>query len=303
MPKILCSVIFFIFCNQKVCTQTDSLGAPKFKARKIFLSTATGVGTVGSLIALNQAWYSEYNTGKFHFFNDNKEWLQMDKVGHVYSAYQTTRAMMEWFEWAGFSKNKKYFFGGSIGLTYLTAIEIMDGFSEGWGFSWGDQFANFGGASLAIAQEAIWNEQKILLKFSFAKSGLAHYNSSLLGSSLPEQILKDYNGQTYWLSVSPRAFFKKTKWLPEYLNIAFGYSAYGMLGGHENRILAQDNNGNVFKIERERRYYLSFDLDLTKIQTKSKVLKAVFSVVNILKIPAPTLQLSSGKLRFYGIYY
>src|SRR4051812_42271731 len=36
----------------------------------------------GSLIGLNELWYKNYPRSSFHFFNDNKEWLQMDKVGH-----------------------------------------------------------------------------------------------------------------------------------------------------------------------------------------------------------------------------
>ena len=39
-----------------------------------------------------------------------------------------------------------------------------------------------------------------------------------------------------------------------------------------------------------RQFYLSLDVDLTKIETKSHFLKTLFSVFNTIKIPAPTLQ-------------
>jgi hypothetical protein len=90
---------------------------------------------------------------------------------------------------------------------------------------------------------------------------------------------------------------------PKWLNLAFGYSAYGMIGGSYNAFLVQDNNGNVLKLDRQRRYYLSLDIDLTRIKTKSKFLKGLFSALNILKIPAPTLQFSNTGLRFYYLYY
>ena len=42
----------------------------------------------------------------------------------------------------------------------------MDGFSDHWGFSWGDYAANVLGTSLLIGQELAWNEQRIQLKYS-----------------------------------------------------------------------------------------------------------------------------------------
>lgn len=277
---------------------------PNYKKRKIILASTSAIATVGSLVYLNQAWYKDYNTGKFHFFNDNAEWLQMDKAGHVYSNYQLSRLMMNAFSWAGFNKKQKLFIGGTMGLAYMTAIEIMDGFSDGWGFSGGDMLANVMGTSIAIGQEAAWTQQRIQLKFSFSPSGLAQYNPTLLGKNLSTQILKDYNGQTYWLSINPSSFIKKEgSKFPRWLNIAFGYSAYGMLGGRYNNFTVQDADGNVLKFDRERRYYFSVDIDLTRIQTRSKFLKALFSAVNIVKIPAPALELNSKGLRGYFFYF
>lgn len=299
--KVLLLVFCFFLAEGK--SQQDSLKPPDHKKRKIFLASSTAVLTAGSLFMLNQAWYSEYNTGRFHFFNDNKEWLQMDKAGHVYSTYQTSRLMMEAFEWAGFTKRQKLIFGGGIGFAYMTAIECMDGFSRGWGFSWGDELADVAGSTMAIVQETCWKEQRIQMKFSFARSGLAEYNASLLGENTYSQILKDYNGQTYWLSMSPFLFTKKKNKFPAWLCLSLGYSAYGMLGGHYNRITAVDENGNALKIERQRRFYVSLDVDLTKIKVKSKLLKGIFSVANILKFPAPALEFGPKGLRMYALYY
>lgn len=296
-------ILSFILFFQVLAGQNDSLKKPDYKKRKIILGSSSAALTVGSLIFLNQAWYSEYNTGKFHFFNDNQEWLQMDKAGHVYTTYQTSRLMMEAFSWAGYSRKQTLIIGGGIGFVYMTAIECMDGFSKGWGYSWGDQLADVLGSGLAIGQEACWKEQRIQLKFSYAKSGLAKYNPSLLGENKYSQILKDYNAQTYWLSINPSSFMKKESKFPKWLNVAVGYSAYGMLGGYYNRIVVMDENGNVLKFDRQRRIYLSLDVDLTRIKTKSRVLKGIFSVINILKFPAPAIQFSKNGLRFYGIYY
>lgn len=297
MRKI--ALLLFLCFVHASFAQPDSLQPVNYKARKIILASGAGGLAVGSLVALNQAWYQQYNTGKFHFFNDDAEWLQMDKAGHAYSSYQVGRLMMDAFDWAGYNKKQKLFIGGTSGLAYLTVIECMDGFSDGWGFSWGDEVADILGSAMAVSQEAFWNEQRIQLKFSYAPGDLAKYNPSLLGDSPATRILKDYNAQTYWLSVNPGAFMRKESRFPKWLNVAFGYSAYGMLGGHANTIVVKDKDGNVLNFNRERRYLLSLDVDLTKIKTRSKFLKGLFSVINIIKIPAPALQFNGKKFQFY----
>jgi hypothetical protein len=303
MRKWLLLIILSLLLIRPTAAQSDTAKVSGTKAKKIILATGSAALTVGSLIYLNQAWYSEYHTGKFHFFNDNQEWLQMDKAGHVFSNYQMARLMPQAFNWAGYSEKKSLWIGGTIGFAYMTAIECMDGFSNGWGFSWGDQAANAIGAALAISQRVFWKEQRVQLKFSFAQSGLAKYNPSLLGENFYTQIIKDYNGQTYWLSLNPSSFMKTPKRFPKWLNIAFGYSAFGMLGGHGNNFVVQDADGNVLKIDRERRFLFSLDIDLTRIRTRSKFLKGLFSLINIVKIPAPAIQLSQKGLRAHYIYF
>lgn len=301
MQKSTFVLSLFILALFPLFSQLDT--SVNFKARKIILVSGSTSFAVGSLAALNQLWYADYNTGKFHFFNDNKEWLQMDKFGHACANYQTSRLMMNAFKMAGFNKKQQMLYGGGIGFVYMTAIELMDGFSDGWGFSWGDQFANALGTGLAVGQYAIWNEQKIYLKFSYSPSGLAKYNPSLLGKNTNSQILKDYNGQTYWLSFNPFDFSKNKTKLPLWMNLSLGYSAFGMLGGHQNNIVALDKNGNAIQFNRERRFYLSLDVNLNKINTKNKTLKRVFSILSILKFPFPALELKQNGLHFYYLYY
>ena len=48
-----------------------------------------------------------------------------------------------------------------------------------------------------------------------------------------QQVLKDYNGQTYWLSANIWSFNKESNF-PRWLNVAFGYGADGMLYGENN---------------------------------------------------------------------
>jgi hypothetical protein len=243
--------------------------------------------TTGSLVGLNQLWYADYPRSNFHFINDNADWLQMDKVGHVFSSYHIGRASSEMLQWSGVSKKKQLVYGSGLGFVFLTAVEVMDGFSSQWGASSGDLLANATGTALYVSQELLWNEQRITPKFSFHTTNYASMRPNVLGKSFAEQVLKDYNGQTYWFSINLYSFAKESK-IPIWLNLALGYGADGMLAGNENT--------QTFlpfpQTERNRQFYLSLDVDLTKIKTKSHFLKTVFSVLNTVKIPAPTIEIS-----------
>ncbi len=284
--------------------KTDSLPNKNLKQRKILLLSGTGITAIGTSVYLNKVWFSQYNTGKFHWFNDNQGWMQMDKFGHTYSCFTSGRLMMDAFDWAGFSKNQKLLYGGTMGLVYMTGFEIMDGFSAGWGFSYGDMLANAVGTGLAISQESLWNQQRIWLKYSYYESGLARYNPNLLGKNLPEKLLKDYNAQIYWLSFNPFVVFNKQTKVPKWINLSFGYGASGMLRAQGYNSVTYTSNATPpveyqYSAERIRNYYFSLDIDFTQIKTKSKFLKAVFSCVNSVKIPAPALQFNKNGARFF----
>jgi len=49
------------------------------------------IATVTSLTGLSVLWYADYPHTSFHFINDNSEWLQMDKAGHLTTAYFITK--------------------------------------------------------------------------------------------------------------------------------------------------------------------------------------------------------------------
>ena len=61
--------------------------APEAKKPGLNRSGAIVLGTeavliTGIMTSLYVSWYSGSETGGFHFYNDNREWLQMDKAGH-----------------------------------------------------------------------------------------------------------------------------------------------------------------------------------------------------------------------------
>jgi len=257
--------------------------------------------TVGAavLVGLNQLWYDDYPHSDFHFVNDNSEWLQMDKAGHVFSSYHLGSLGKNTLQWSGVSRKNQLIYGSTLGFVFLSAVEVMDGYSSKWGASVGDVAANFGGTALYVGQELLWKEQRVVPKFSFHTTPYASARPNVLGENPTEQLLKDYNGQTYWLSVNLHSFFKQSK-IPKWLNVAVGYGAEGMVTGNE------EFTNTVFlpESERYRQFYFSLDADLTKIETKSHTLKTIFYLFNTIKIPAPAIEISSGQgFKFRALYF
>ncbi|NOT51131.1 MAG: DUF2279 domain-containing protein [Chitinophagaceae bacterium] len=283
---------------------------PQQKKRRTWIIGAGNiVGYSTAMIGLYSAWYKDYPQTSFHSFNDWPEWKQVDKVGHLYSAYVESRGSMELWRWTGIDRKKRIWIGGMSGAFYQTVIEVLDGFSAEWGWSWADFGANILGSGMLVAQELAWDDQRIKLKFSFHKKTyddpqLNQRSDVLFGKGAAERFLKDYNGQTYWASINLKPFLKNDKF-PAWLSIAVGYGAEGMFGGTEN--LSKDPGGNITfsrpDIKRYRQWYLSPDIDLSKIKTKSKALNFIFTFLSAFKFPMPSIEFSNGKFKAHAIHF
>ena len=289
--------------------------APQFHfKRTLWSNTAAFTAYTGGMIAVSQLWYKNYEQSPFHFFNDGKGWLQIDKIGHSWTAYSESYYGVQVYRWCGMKDKYAIWIGGSLGTVLQMGIEVLDGFSAEWGASPGDIFANISGSALVIAQELAWKEQRVRLKFSSHQVNYGDYDDvvqqrvkSLYGDNYGQRMLKDYNGQSYWLSVNPASFMKNENHrFPKWLNIAFGYGASGMLGAEQN-IWKNKETGEEFdysNIRRYRQYYLSLDVDLSRIKTKSRFLKFVLGSFNILKVPAPALEFNTkGEVKFHYLHW
>ena len=274
-------IISGITCQAQTSSFYKKSDTLNTKRRNAVIITETAL-SIGALVALNKLWYSDHPRSSFHFINDNNQWKQLDKMGHIMTSYYLGKVGMEVLDWSGVSQKSQLIYGATFGFTFLTAIEVLDGHSKKWGASLGDILANASGTGLLVGQELLWNEQRILLKYSFSQTDYPKQRPNVLGENFLQQALKDYNGQTYWLSANIWSFNKESNF-PKWLNVAFGYGADGMLYG-------ETNPTNTFSQDPYRQFYLSIDLDLTKINTNSKFLKTLFSTINFIKIPAPTLE-------------
>jgi len=303
----LAVLLFISFSFAKpVCAQ-DTLSffdpAPTLDRQRVRLVTYSLAGIwVVSSYGLYQLWYKDQDLEPFHFFDDRNEWLQFDKAGHVGSAYYLGKWGMGLFTWTGMNEKKATWLGGMTGLAFLTSVEVFDGFSSAWGFSWSDMAYNAAGTAMLISQQLTWHEQRVSLKFSHHGSDQAQYRPDQFGSSYPERLFKDYNGSTVWLSVNLHSFIKRPpNWMPAWFSVSGGYGVDGLTGARENVTFWDGQPVPVF--ERTRQYYFSLDVDLSRIKTRSGLLKSILGVISFIKFPAPSLEFSGGEAKFYWIYF
>ena len=263
-----------------------------------------GEAALGSAvtIGLNFLWYRKFPHSRFHFFNDNAEWLNMDKMGHATTAYNIATIQSDIMRWGGIKPGVSALIGVLTSLGFMTMIEVMDGHSEKWGFSKGDMVANIAGVLLYEGQELLWGQQRISLKYSYHETLFANYYPEELGANLVQRMLKDYNGQTYWLSFNIGSFLPARSGFPNWLNLSAGYGAEGMIGAVNNP--SEINGRKIPEFRRYRQFYLSLDTDLYRINEVSPFANTLLKLNRTFKMIAPTLEWNQLKgLQWRWLYY
>ena len=273
---------------------TDSL-----KTRRTLINTSLISSSALSYFGLYQLWYKEYPATSFHFFNDLHEWNYMDKIGHVCTAYHLNKFT---YNLLSSQKINKPLLKSSIySFAYMLGIEAFDAFYQKWGFSNYDLISNgIGTFIFAIQQKTIQN-QIINIKFSSHQSNIAHCRPNLLGKNAVEQVFKDYNGQTYWVTLNIHEIFKQRINILRYINLAIGYSIEGFTGARNNNVI-DCNCIECENLNRKSSVLLSLDLNLESLKGKNRLLDLLIKPFSILKIPAPTFILNN-ELRFNPFYF
>ncbi len=265
---------------------------PKGWGRSIKLKWVIGgILSIYSLVVfvLAKAWYSDQMIEPFHFFNDLPEWKQLDKFAHAFWTYNVCAISCRFLLWGGLKQNTSI--GTLLGFLIVSTIEVMDGFSTGYGASLFDLLANAIGGSLFYAQIKYWKHIKIFSKFSFHFTSFATLRPSLLGDGFIQEIVKDYNGQTFWYSWSPHK-----QWWPSFLSIAVGVGAEGMVYG-------RDEQNAMHNFSPYRKFYLSLDLNPHFFQSKKTWAQVLIYPITIFKCPAPAIEFSTHGVRFHWFYF
>lgn len=297
-----------------------------------------GVGSAtalygAALVVLHRNWAADNSSGRFHTVDDLGDWNQMDKMGHWFLAYTESRWLYAGARWAGVRQPRAAWTGFAGGQLIMTTLEVFDGYSTPGGFSWSDMGFNLLGSGLFLAQQAGWREQRISMKVSAwpktypaapiypvspagsdGSTTLQARADAIYGTGPLSLFLKNYNANTVWLSLNPRSFFPgRAAWLPRWLNLAVGMGADNLFAGRgyawQGNLNCTGPDCDVYQLDpaaypRTRQFYLSFDADLTRLGLRNRFLRLLAGALNIIKIPAPALELTDrGKLRFHPLYF
>lgn len=307
----------------------DTLHKPRLWA-------AVGSGSViysTALVFMHRSWVSNAPSKHFHTINDSGDWNQMDKMGHWFLSYNQGRWLYSGVRWAGVRPRTAAWLGFAGSQLMMGTLEMFDGYASRWGFSWSDMGFNLLGSGMFLSQQIGWGEQRIMMKVSAwpktypsdpiypvspagsdGSTTLQQRSDALYGTGPVSLFLKNYNASTVWVSVNPRSFLsERGAWLPRWLNVAVGMGADNLFVGQGYEWKANlDCNGpdcDTYRLDpdrypRTRQFYLSFDIDLTRIPVRNRFLRMLAGAVNIIKVPAPALEFTDrGAVRFHPLFF
>jgi hypothetical protein len=246
---------FSAYSQRSFIKPSDTLN----KSRLIGMSAAVGTIWSGSMIGLWQIWYKDVEKTPWHTFDDSKNWLYMDKVGHFYTAYKLNSLCTSMYRWTGVNRQKSVLIGTGISVGYQTTLEMFDAYST--------EFADI--------------------------------RPEILGSSFTESLLKDYNGQCYWLSFNVRKFVPSSN-IPKWLCVSFGYSVNAKLVGSEESYYYPTHD---FTYHSAREFLFSLDVDFSELNIKRPWLKMMVKQLNYIKIPFPTIVSREGTVYLRPFYF
>ena len=270
---------------------------------KKYIAILITAGYLISLLWLSSVWYNTY-TG-FHFFDDLFEWEFLDKLGHFFASFHIGLFFYKIFgspENLNPSLRKKWIcFSGFI---LLLPVEILDGFSLNYGASPADLLANGLGGIFCYSHITFKVLSNSLPKFSFHNTALSVIRPELLGSNIFQQTIKDYNGQTYWLSLDINKIFN-VKILPAWLLLTIGYGGEGLLGGHDNFWEAKSGEIKDYSsVVRTKRVLISIDINANNLRRKNKLLNYLLAPFVLLKFPAPAIEFNFQRgIIFHPVYF
>ncbi len=251
-------------------------------ARVAVIAGGTVAGFVAGHVVLNDLWWKGERV-PFHVNTDQDYTyaLGADKAGHATFAYATTTIYGQMFRWAGMDSVQSLWWAAGVSTTYQTYIEIRDGFSRDYGFSWGDVVANTVGASLPLLQHAVPELRALDLQISFWPSDA--FRQGAYGA-----IIDDYTSTTHWLSVRVHDWLpaQMQRWYPPWLGLAVGHSVERLDGR---------GGGN-------HSWYLSFDWRLDAISGLPPWLRELARALHLYHLPAPAVKIYP-EVVWYGLRF
>ena len=202
-----------------------------------------------------------------------------DKLGHGFSFYLSTRLLSKGFQWAGHDSRKAAQLAGLTSAALSIGVEIMDGFTNQYGFSPEDVAMNLLGIGAGVFLES---HPKLDRLFDIRVQYWPSDDARRLNDYDP---VADYSGQTYLLvtKASGIPMLNKNKYL-RYLELAVGYGTRGY----------QPTDGTGTQPTERNIYYgisvnLSQLLNDTILKSNTTTRKITNSVLEYVQVPGTAL--------------
>ncbi len=226
----------------------------------------------------NNVWWKGKRS-KFHF-NWEQDWkadLGSDKFGHLYFSNLVANIYSQAFDWAGMKTKQSRFYGGAVALLHQTFTEVRDGFSEDFGFSWGDYAFNIIGAAYPYLQSQFTILKRFNFKISYEASGRFKDGSH-------SSIIDDYESTYNWLSIDINKFLpnKIDRLVPDFVNLAIGHSVTNL-----------DFNP-------QHQFYIGLDWNLEGLPGDGWLWKLLKKNLNFYHLPAPAIKIYPNVV-WYGL--
>ena len=229
-------------------------------------------------------WWKD-SRGPFHFEDDWGYAANIDKVGHLVGGYYVSYFTGEGLMLCGFNWRDATIYGALFGFVYETIVEIEDGYSARWGFSFSDLIADVLGRAFYIGQYYYPFLQNFTFKYM--------YHSKTMWSDLrdsPGLLLSNHDANSFWIATNvynilPRNFRKF--WFSG-INLTFGFQIEGIDG------VRHEAYGPI-----KRHYLIGLEYDLMQLSNdKYGGWNWILQNLNFLKQPGPIIDMGpSTRLR------
>src|SRR5688572_2837292 len=111
------SWVFFFLCTPVLALSQLSDSTYNINKKRLSLFTIGGSAAYGiTLVGLNRLWYEDSERQPFQFFNDNTEWKQVDKLGHVFSTFYFSYGIARALRWSNMEPRKSDLVGALVGF-------------------------------------------------------------------------------------------------------------------------------------------------------------------------------------------
>ena len=180
-----------------------------------------------------------------------------------------------------YSNKESIIYSGILASTYQTFLEVRDGFSRDYGFSWGDISANLIGSTFPILQ----NVYPILRNFNFK---ISYQPSDRFKNDSIRYIMDDYESTYHWLSIDFDKLLPPSvdKLIPDFINLGIGHSVGGLAnGGNEHH-----------------EFFVGLDWDIEALPGNSPILQFIKNTLNLYHLPAPTIKIYPNVV-WYGLKF